>query len=65
MASGAFLLGVLVLAHRLDLYGFHDITARGLQVLSEIEYFHASIQVYLPVFWQCEAICLSGPLLYV
>jgi len=63
--QGTFFLGVLVLGHRLDLHGFHDITARGLQVLSEIGYFHTSIQVYLPVFWQCEAIRLSGPLFYV
>ena len=63
--QGTFLLRVLVLAHRSDLHGFHDITARNLQLLSEIGYFHASIQVYLPVFWQCEAIRLNGPLLYV
>jgi hypothetical protein len=63
--QGKFLLGVLVLAHRSDLYGFHDINARGMQLLSEIGYFNASIQVYLPVFWQCEAIRMSGPFFYV
>jgi hypothetical protein len=41
------------------------LNARGLQLLSEIGYFHASIQVSLPVFWQEAAIRLSGPFFYV